>query len=202
MQRRLCTLLLAGLSFLPLTAEAKLTPLGSSGLITTPNGYVRLPGHVSGGITMSKEDYRLRANVSLPLGLEVSGAQIHPRHGTVYNVVNAKWQVLREMPFIPAIAIGGEDLGKEKHRVGYVAATKALPGGLKLHAGIGTGSQYQHGFGGVEKEVTLLGVGMNLKGEYNGSHFNYGAEMPLGRFLDAEVGVRDHHLYGGLDLTF
>lgn len=202
MKKEFCALLLAGCSLLPLTAEAKLTPLGSSGVINTPNGYVRLPGHVSGGYDMTKDDRRVRANVSLPLGIEISGARINPKHGETYSVVNAKWQVIREMPFVPAIAIGGEDLGKEKHRVGYVAASKALPGGFKLHGGVGTGAQYKHGFGGVEKDVSLLGIGMNLKGEYDGSHFNYGAELPVGKFLDAEVGVRDHHLYGGLDLTF
>ena len=67
---------------------------------------------------------------------------------------------------------------------------------------MGTGDQYKHGFYAVEKETKFLGLSMNLMGEYDGSHFNYGAAVPVGKFIQTEVGVRDKHLYGGMNLTF
>ena len=50
MRKRLTAALLCGMALLPLAAEAKTTPSGTSGIINAPSGYVRMPGHVSAGL--------------------------------------------------------------------------------------------------------------------------------------------------------
>lgn len=201
MKKQAAILMLACAFCVPRAALAKTTPRGTSGVINAPSGYVRMPGHVSAGMDWTKDDKTLRGNVSLPLGLEIAASHTNPKHGDTYDTVSAKWQVIRETPVTPAIAIGVEDIGDQDERKGYMALSKALPADFKIHAGIGT-KNYKHGFYGLEKNVKLLGAGMTLMGEYDGSHFNYGAALPIAKFLEGEVGVRDHHLYGGLNLTF
>lgn len=202
MKKQLTAALLCALSALPLVAEAKVIPSGTSGVINAPSGYVRLPGHVSGGLDWTKEGRNVRGNISLPLGIEIAGSHVDTKHDGSYGTVSAKLQVLRETPVTPAIAIGVEDIADNQNRRGYVAVSKALFAGWKVNAGVGTGDQYKHGFYAVEKETKLLGLSMNLMGEYDGSHFNYGAAVPVGKFIQTEVGVRDKHLYGGMNLTF
>ncbi|MCD2435208.1 YjbH domain-containing protein [Acidaminococcus sp. NSJ-142] len=201
MKKQFWLTLCLGLALLPASAQAKTLTDGTSGIINAPSGYVRLPGHVSAGLDWTKDAKTVRGNVALPLGLEVAGSHVNPKHGDTYNTVSAKWQVLRETPVTPAIAIGVQDISDQKDRRGYIAASKALPADFKIHAGIGT-DQYKHGFAALEKDVHLLGYNVTLMGEYDGSHFNYGAAVPVTRFLQAEVGVRTHHLYGGVNLTF
>ena len=180
MKKTVATLAILTLaSAMPLAAEAKITPNGTSGIINTPSAFVRLPGHVSVGYDMTKDGQILHGNVALPLGLEVAGARFDPKDSDIYSTVSAKWELLRETPVTPAIAIGGDDLGDEKDRRGYVVVSKALPFGFKIHGGIGT-DQYK----------------------YDGSHFNYGASIPLAKFTTAEVGYRTHHLYGSVNFTF
>jgi hypothetical protein len=195
------TVLAAMCMVVPLAAEAKISPSGTSGIINTPSAFVRRPGHISIGYDMTKEDKILHGNLALPLGLEVAGAQVDPKHDNNYSMVSAKWNVLPSTPATPAIAIGGDDLGNEKDRRGYVVASMALPMGFKIHAGVGT-DQYKHGFGALEKDFKIGSQALTLMGEYDGSHFNYGASLPLAKFTTAEIGVRSHHLYGSLNFTF
>ena len=50
MKKTVATLAILTLaSAMPLAAEAKITPNGTSGIINTPSAFVRLPGHVSVG---------------------------------------------------------------------------------------------------------------------------------------------------------
>ncbi|UQT38997.1 YjbH domain-containing protein [Acidaminococcus intestini] len=143
MKKTVATLAILTLaSAMPLAAEAKITPNGTSGIINTPSAFVRLPGHVSVGYDMTKDGQILHGNVALPLGLEVAGARFDPKDSDIYSTVSAKWELLRETPVTPAIAIGGDDLGDEKDRRGYVVVSKALPFGFKIHGGIGT-DQYK-----------------------------------------------------------
>ena len=175
MKKTVATLAILTLaSAMPLAAEAKITPNGTSGIINTPSAFVRLPGHVSVGYDMTKDGQILHGNVALPLGLEVAGARFDPKDSDIYSTVSAKWELLRETPVTPAIAIGGDDLGDEKDRRGYVVVSKALPFGFKIHGGIGT-DQYKKGFGAIEKDIKLGSQSLTLMGEYDGSHFNYGA---------------------------
>lgn len=60
----------------------------------------------------------------------------------------------------------------------------------------------KRGFGAIEKDIKLGSQSLTLMGEYDGSHFNYGASIPLAKFTTAEVGYRTHHLYGSVNFTF
>jgi hypothetical protein len=202
MNKKMMIVMAAALTaVLPYAAEAKTTPSGVSGVINTPSAYTGHVGRLSIGYDMTKDEQNLRGNVTLPLGLQVAGSRVDPKHGDVYSTVSAKWNLIKETPVTPAIAIGGDDLGNEKDRRGYIVASKALPYGIRIHGGIGT-DQYKHGFGALEKDIKLGSQSMTLMGEYDGSHFNYGASLPLAKFTTAEIGVRTHHLYGNLNFTF
>ena len=201
MEKKIFAAMLAVLAAVPLAAEAKTTPSGTSGVINTPSAYVRRPGHLSIGYDLTKDDHNLRGNVALPLGLEVAGSRVDPKHGDIYSTVSAKWNLIPETPVTPAVAIGGEALGNQVDRRGYIVVSKALPLGFRIHGGIGT-DQYKHGFGALEKDIKVGTQAMTVMGEYDGSHFNYGASLPLAKFTTAEIGVRTHHLYGSLNFTF
>lgn len=91
MKKTVATLAILTLaSAMPLAAEAKITPNGTSGIINTPSAFVRLPGHVSVGYDMTKDGQILHGNVALPLGLEVAGARFDPKDSDIYSTVSAK----------------------------------------------------------------------------------------------------------------
>ena len=95
MKKTVATLAILTLaSAMPLAAEAKITPNGTSGIINTPSAFVRLPGHVSVGYDMTKDGQILHGNVALPLGLEVAGARFDPKDSDIYSTVSAKWELL------------------------------------------------------------------------------------------------------------
>lgn len=137
MKKTVATLAILTLaSAMPLAAEAKITPNGTSGIINTPSAFVRLPGHVSVGYDMTKDGQILHGNVALPLGLEVAGARFDPKDSDIYSTVSAKWELLRETPVTPAIGHWRRRPGDEKDRRGYVVVSRPCRLGLRFMAGL------------------------------------------------------------------
>ncbi len=79
MKKQLTAALLCALSCLPLAAEAKVTPSGTSGVINAPSGYVRLPGHVSGGLT-DQGRAECTGNIAPAPGHRNSGSHVDTKH--------------------------------------------------------------------------------------------------------------------------
>jgi len=185
------------------TCQAKLLPSGTSGVINVPSAHVRSMGHVSVGYQWTDDGYFVAANAALIRGLEVAASHIEPNHGDEKNVFSAKLEFLPETMASPAVAIGVEDATDQFKRVGYVVASKDAPWGLRLHAGVGT-ERLKNGFVALEKQFKLNSADLNLSlaAEYDGKHFNYGAALPLGKFLQGEVGVRSKTMYAGVSCTF
>lgn len=71
MKKTVATLAILTLaSAMPLAAEAKITPNGTSGIINTPSAFVRLPGHVSVGYDMTRMDRSFMAMWPCPWALK------------------------------------------------------------------------------------------------------------------------------------
>ncbi len=178
-------------------AQAKMTPSGTSGVINVPTGSVRSIGHISLGGQAGEDGNFVGANFSLLPGLEVAASRVNVKHGDSHNVFSSKLQILPETAVSPALAVGVEDIGDQIDRVGYVAITKNLPWSVKAHGGVGTG-RLKNGFIALEKELKSF----TLELEYDGHDFNYGAAIPLGKFLQGEVGVRSKNAFAGVNFTF
>lgn len=190
---------LSALALLSLSqvSEAKILQSGTSGVINVPSASVRSIGHVSVGVQGTEDGNFVAANVALVPGVEVAASHVNPKHADAFNEFSAKLQFLPETAATPGVAIGVEDVSDKSDRAGYAVASKSLPWGLKAHAGVGTG-RFKNGFAALEKSFKLFDVAL----EYDGHDFNYGASVPFGKFLQAEVGVRSKAAFAGVNFTF
>lgn len=197
------SILLSLLLLTPLTASAKILPSGTSGVINVPTASVRSMGHFSLGGQYTENGNFAGGNIAILPFVEVAYTRWQPKHGSNFNVFSGKVQVLPGTLATPSIAVGVEDIGNKLDRSGYVVVTKDVPWGLKAHAGYGT-DRFKRGFVALEKQFKISGPNLNLtlEAEYDGYDFNYGAAVPLGKFLQAEVGKRSQDLFAGVSWTF
>ena len=145
----------------------------------------------------------LGVNATVLPSLELSYSRFNPKHENNFNMLSAKYQLIAESVLTPAVAVGIEDIGDKLDRAGYVAATKEGPWGFRGHVGIGTG-RFQNGFIAMEKQFKVNSdvLNLSLALEYDGHHFNYGATLPVGKLVQAEIGMRSNDLYAGVNCTF
>ena len=206
-------LLMAGfvfLSGLP-TVHAAPSISGSTGMIRIPTADTLRPGQFSAGAFYWQDHSTAVAAVGLPVGMEVSAAA--PWHKGVPGnwTVNAKVALTQEGLLMPAIAIGGEDLGEQNQRSYYAAVSKALPFGFRVHVGAGTG-RFKGMFGAVEKVLNPTSLRKKQQGgfpvtslilEMDGQKMNYGARLSLahGVRLDAGWLGQEQRVYLGLTYT-
>jgi hypothetical protein len=183
------------------SCQAKMLPSGTSGVINVPTAHVRSIGHVSIGAQGTENGNFVAANLAIIPGVEVAATHWNPKHGDALNMYSAKLEFLPETAASPALAVGVEDVTDKSERAGYVVATKDIPWGLRVHAGAGTG-RFKKGFVALEKDIKFVNLNLSLAAEYDGHHFNYGAAVPLAKFLQAEVGVRSKDVYAGVNFTF
>ena len=184
---------------------------GATGMIRIPTADILRPGHISAGAYYWQDHSTVVAAVGLPTGLEVSAAA--PWHKGVSGnwTVNAKVALTQEGLLLPAIAIGGEDLGEQNQRSYYAAVSKALPFGFRVHVGAGT-ARFKGMFGAVEKVLNPTSLRKKQQGgfpvtslivEMDGQKMNYGARMSLahGVRLDAGWLGQEQRVYLGLTYT-
>ncbi|MBQ5637383.1 MAG: YjbH domain-containing protein, partial [Selenomonadales bacterium] len=122
--------------------------------------------------------------------------------------LNTKFSLMSENVVRPGIAIGMEDALDEYDRTFYAVASKALPLGLRIHAGIGDG-RFDGVFGGIEKTFNPLGVtgssifpATTLSAEYDGKEMIYGLRLAIVPGLKAHAAWRDGDTYVGLTFTY
>jgi hypothetical protein len=193
----------------PVSAYAAPSVNGSTGQINNPSADVLREGQFAAGY------YHLKAG-----GVGVVGLNLAPNFevglaGFRYDnaasnatFVNAKLALLPEGILTPGLAVGVEDIGRQKERSVYAVASKALPFGLRLHAGVGNG-RFGGVFAAVEKTINPVSVfsGNNtfpattLIAEFDGHNMNYGARMSIVPGLKVDAGWRDRAAYFGLTFT-
>lgn len=197
-----CTLLL-------LTTPVAAAPSvqGSTGTINNPSADVMREGQFAlGYYRLDKDNHVGVFTMGLAPRLEVGVAGFHYDRQDSQTKFNAKWSVLPESVMTPGLAIGVEDLGAQEERSAYIAASKALPLGFRIHAGVGNG-RFDGGFAALEKTINPLMTGSNLFpattliAEYDGHHMNYGARLALLPGLKLDAGWRNKDSYIGLTFT-
>lgn len=193
------------------TASAAAAPSvnGPTGLINTPTADVLRDGQFSLGYYNVNEGSAGSFNLNLAKNLEIGITRYNYDHGSDKTLLNAKWSILPETVISPGLAVGVEDIGNERDRTAYVVASKALPLGFRIHAGVG-GGRYDGGFAALEKTINPISIvtGSNafpattLIAEYDGKNMNYGARLAIIPGLKLDAGWRDHKGYAGLTLTY
>lgn len=181
---------------------------GSTGLINTPTADVLRAGQLSLGYYHLKDGGVGIFNTNIAPNLEIGLAGFRYDGQQNRNVVNAKFGLVPETVLTPGVAVGVEDISNTEKRSAYVAASKALPFGFRIHAGAGNG-RFNGIFAGLEKTINPVSIitGNNafpattLIAEYDGKNMNYGARMSIVPGLKLDAGWRKNDSYIGISFT-
>jgi hypothetical protein len=203
MKKNLGTSVFIGCLALAVPCEAKILLSSISGVINVPSAHVGTMGTFSLMAQQTEDGPVFGVNAAVLPSLEVAYSRFSPKHEDDFNMVSAKYQLLSESVLTPAVAVGIEDIGDKLERAGYVVATKEGPWGFRGHVGIGTG-RFQNGFVAMEKQFKVNSdvLNLSLALEYDGHNFNYGVALPVGKLVQAEIGMRSNDLYAGINCTF
>ncbi|GBG58044.1 hypothetical protein SPFL3102_01764 [Sporomusaceae bacterium FL31] len=198
-----CTTLMA-------TATAAAAPSinGSTGLINTPSADVLREGQFSLGYYNTKEGGVGIFNTNIAPNLEIGVAGFRYDNESNKNYLNAKFSLLPETVLSPGFAVGVEDAAGETDRSYFAVASKGLPLGFRIHAGVGNG-RYDGLFAGIEKTINPVSIltgnstfpATTLIAEYDGRDMNYGARMSIIPGLKLDAGWRHDKTYVGVTFT-
>ena len=207
--KRTITAVCAALLLTTGVAQAAPTVTGSTGMLYTPTADVLRDGHFSLGYHHLEDGDAYTVGYGMSNAWEISAATIdyNGDHGRDLYL-NTKFSLMSENVVRPGIAIGMEDALDEYDRTFYAVASKALPLGLRIHAGIGDG-RFDGVFGGIEKTFNPLGVtgssifpATTLSAEYDGKEMIYGLRLAIVPGLKAHAAWRDGDTYVGLTFTY
>lgn len=204
------TIIAVALLMLTFTAAAGAAPSinGSTGLIDNPSADTLRAGQFAIGYYQLNDGGVGVFNMNLMKNFEVGVAGFRYDDKANATLLNAKLSLLPETIISPGFAVGIEDATAEQKRSVYAVASKALPFGFRVHAGIGDG-RFDGVFGSLEKTINPISIitGTNafpattLILEFDGKNTNYGARMALVPGLKVDAGWRDQHWYVGASFT-
>ena len=134
------------------------------------------------------------------LGQALEVGALHRAEGSQGAAVrwNVKWALAQEQILRPGIAIGLEDVGAQEQRTAYVVASKGLPFGLRLHAGLGNGRY--HGLFGALEAPLLPQTKLFL--EQDGRQWGAGVRVSLGPDFRLDAGHYAGKTYVGGSYTY
>ena len=134
------------------------------------------------------------------LGQALEVGALHRTEGNQGAAVqwNVKWALAQEQILRPGIAIGMEDVGAQEQRTAYVVASKGLPFGLRLHAGVGNGRY--HGLFGALEAPLLPQTKLFL--EQDGRQWGAGVRVSLGPDFRLDAGHYAGKSYVGGSYTY
>lgn len=199
-------------SLLPLlifTGSVQAAPslTGSTGMIDNPSADVLREGQVSAGYYHVVEGNQIAFTAHVAPQTEV-GAVVYREGGGEQTSLNAKFSLRQERVDTPAIAIGLEGITGNRETSWYAVASKSLPFGIRLHAGVGSG-RFNGLFGGVEKRLNSLSVlpgkylpSAALMAEFDGRQMNYGLRFAVAPGVKLDGGWRRHGRYFGISYTY
>ena len=198
-----CALLL---TTVPVLAASSVN--GPTGLINSPTADVLRPGQIALGYYHLEEGSAgsFTMNVARNLELGVATSLYHGHSNG--NYINAKFAITPETVLSPGLAVGIDDMGNNDKRSVYAVASKALPFGFRMHAGVG-GGRFNGAFASIEKTLSPISImagghsfpATTLIAEYDGKNMNYGARMSIISGLKLDAGVRNHDGYIGISFT-
>lgn len=189
-------------------ADAAPSVYGATGMITNPTADVLREGQFSLGYFHFQNKTSGTIEFNLADRLEVGVARVQQDARGVDSVFNAKYSLLSETLVAPGLAVGAETGVNGGQRSLFAVASKGLPLGLRLHAGVGNG-RFDGAFAGLEKTWNPVGAvtGNNvfpattLLVEFDGRRMNYGARLAILPGLKVSAGWQDHHFYTGIMFT-
>lgn len=200
--------IIALLAFLALSSPGQAAPsaAGSTGMLNTPTADILRQGQFHLGYYHVDEGDETVFGVNLADNFELSLAAFKEKNASYETSFNLKYMIKPENIMTPGIAVGMEDMFGKRDRTAYIAFSKALPFGLRLHAGYGNG-RYDGVFYAVEKQlVSSAAAGVfpdtSLIVEYDGKNANYGVRMSLASGVKLNAGWRDDTTYMGLTYNF
>ncbi len=182
---------------------------GSTGQINNPSADVLREGQFAAGYYHLKDGGVGVFDIGLLPNLEIGVAGFRYDDNSFNKTnINAKLGLLPETILTPGVAVGVEDIGGVRSRSYYAAASKALPFGFRIHAGIGNG-RFDGTFAALEKTINPVSVltGNNafpattLIAEFDGRRMNYGARLSIVPGLKVDAGWRDRSAYFGISFT-
>lgn len=198
------------LLMLTFTAAAGAAPSisGSTGLIDNPSADTLRNGQFSIGYYQLNDGGVGVFNMNLMKNLEVGVAGFRYDNSADSTLLNAKLSLLPETVVTPGLAVGIEDAAAERKRSVYAVASKALPLGFRIHAGIGNG-RFDGVFASLEKTINPISIitgnnafpATSLILEFDGKNTNYGARMAVVPGVKVDAGWRDHYWYLGASFT-
>ncbi|MDQ0203084.1 YjbH domain-containing protein [Pectinatus haikarae] len=186
-------------------AEMAPTTYGPTGLIDIPTSdIVRTDQMEVGYYSLDKKNYEVFA-LPLTKNIEISGSLRNEDKEHTLKTLNAKVNIRQEKILNPGIALGVYDMANNDKRSVYISASKAVPFGLRLTAGVGT-NYYKDGFVGVETRLIPLSKGgsfpdMSLMIEHIDKKTSYGLRMATARGLQITAGWRDKEPFWGITYT-
>ncbi len=180
---------------------------GSTGMIDNPSADVLREGQVSAGYYHVVEGNQFSFTAHVAPQTEVGAVIFHDRDSERIGL-NAKFSLQQERVNTPAVAIGVEGLTGYRDTSWYAVASKSLPFGIRLHAGVGNG-RFNGVFGGVEKQLNSLSVlpgkylpTASLMAEFDGRQMNYGLRFAVAPGVKLDGGWRKHGSYFGISYTY
>lgn len=171
---------------------------GGTDLINIPNSSVLPHGHYSLGMHLSERNHtKFQADLGLVPNLEI-GAVVDFWPKDKDATLRLKYRLVPETRDSIGLAIGVQDLGRDKF-TSYLVAGDTLPEyGIRWHLGFGTG-----GLDGIFAGITKVYNSVNIRegkrnsvlprviliGEYDGSGLNLGTriDLSMGIFFDLAV---------------
>ena len=206
--KRTITAVCAALLLTANAAQAAPTVTGSTGMLYTPTADVLRDGHFSLGYHHLDDSDAYTVGYGMSNAWEISAATFDYDGGGSDLYLNTKISLMSENVARPGIALGMEDAFDERERTFYAVASKTLPLGIRVHAGIGDG-RFDGVFGGIEKTFNPIGVtgssifpATMLSAEYDGDEMIYGLRLAIVPGLKAHAAWRDGDTYVGLTFTY
>lgn len=178
-------------------AQAAPSLQGSTGLLGTPSADALPQGTWSAGYYRHRGANDAVMTAGLGGGLEAS-VRRRDALGEPPWQWNLKWALAPEQVLKPGLALGVDDLAGREQRSVYLAASKALPYGMRLHLGLGNG-RFHGAFGALEAPV-LPRTWLIL--EQDGRRWNAGARLALGPEVRLDAGRCGGHTYLGASYTY
>jgi len=194
-------------------ANAAPSLLGPTGLILTPTADTLGVTEFDLGISGIRSDDNgnetvVYGNAGLLPGLEVGLSHDRFEHEGSQTLVNAKLRLFRPPLGRFTLSAGMIDITDQIDRTSYVVLSHAIGAGVitrvgpvtlpQVHIGVGNG-RLDRVFGGVS---TVVGRRVEVMVEYDGTHVNVGARVPLALRFAATVAGLDGFKHAAAGVSF
>ncbi len=191
---------------LPTAAIAAPTLHGGTGMLESPSADVLANGKGELGLFYGREWRRQSVAVGLPGGWEIAHAWRFAEGQALQEENSVKLSLKPESVLTPGVAVGAESGGSL-----YGVASKFLPGGYRLHLGVGSG-RFDGVFGGIEKvlnpphfskdKASNAQPTLRVVADFDGHGLQYGLRAVWQNGWQSQIAYGQGNWYGGVMLNW